>query len=85
MIFEGKITFIGSEETVGANNTRKIVFVIEENTDGEFKKSIVCEQLGDKKVDAVKELKVWDIIKAHLDSRAREYNGRWYNSISAKD
>lgn len=83
MEFEGKIIFMGSEETVGANNTRKITFVLEENTDKEFKQSICLEQLWDKKVDMAKNFKEWDIVKVSLDCRARERNGRWFNGLSA--
>lgn len=83
MEFEGIITMMWQEETVWQNNTRKITLVIEEDSDRDFKQSLVLEQLWDKKVDMAKQFAQWDKIKATLDCRCREYNGRWYNSISA--
>lgn len=34
------------------------------------------------KIELVAGLKVGDTIKAYLNPRAKEYNGRWYNSVS---
>jgi hypothetical protein len=82
MNFEWIITMIGNEETVWQNNLRKITFVIEEESDREFKWSIAVDIFGDR-VDMMKDFKVWDKVNAALNSRAREYNGRRFNSISA--
>ncbi len=82
MEFEGIITMMWIEETVWANNLRKINFVLEEETDREFKSSIAVDVFGDK-VDMIKEFKQWDKVKVGLNFRAREYNGRWFNGISA--
>jgi len=82
MNFEWIITLIGNEETVWQNNLRKITFVIEEDSDKEFKWSIAVDVFWEK-VDMMKDYKVWDKVNASLNSRAREYNGRRYNSISA--
>ncbi len=70
------------EETVWANNLRKINFVLEEETDREFKSSMAIDVFGDK-VDMMKDYKQWDKVKVGLNFRAREYNGRRFNSISA--
>ena len=82
MNFEWIITMIGNEETVWQNNLRKITFVIEEESDREFKWSIAVDIFGDR-VDMMKDFKVWDKVNAALNSRAREYNGRWFNGVSA--
>ncbi len=82
MEFEGIITMIWSEETVWANNSRKVTFVVEEETDREFKWSIAIDLWNDK-VDLIKEFKQGDRVKAGLNFRAREYNGRRFNWISA--
>lgn len=83
MEFEWIITVMWQEETVWQNNTRKITVVLEEDSDRDFKQSLVLEQLWDKKVDMAKSFSQWDKVKATLDCRAREYNGRRYNSLSA--
>lgn len=83
MEFEWIITMMWNEETVGQNNLRKITFVLEEDTDREFKWSIAVDMFGDK-VDVIKEFKQGDKVKAWLNFRAREYNGRWFNGVSAR-
>ncbi|HRU50174.1 MAG TPA: DUF3127 domain-containing protein [Candidatus Absconditabacterales bacterium] len=82
MEFEGIITMMGIEEEVGANKLRKITFVLEEESDREYKSSIAIDAYGEK-VDLVKNFKQGDKVKVGLNFRAREYNGRWYNGISA--
>ena len=72
-----------NEETVWQNNLRKITLVVEEDSEKDFKQSLVLEQLWDKKVDMAKQFAQWDKIKVTLDCRWKEYNGRRYNSISA--
>ncbi len=82
MEFEGIITMIWSEETVWQNNSRKVTFVIEEETDREFKWSIAIDLWNDK-ADLIKDFKQGDKVKAGLNFRAREYNGRRFNGVSA--
>ena len=55
-------------------------YVIE--TQEQFKKRICFEVFG---IDKLKEFNIRDndLIKVHFDISAREYNGRWYNSIRA--
>jgi hypothetical protein len=72
-----------NEETVGQNNLRKLTFVLEEDTDKEYKGSVAVDIFGDK-VDMMKEYKKWDKVKAGLNFRAREYNERWFNGVSAR-
>lgn len=71
------------EETVGQNNLRKLTFVLEEDTDKEYKGSIAIDIFGDK-VDIMKDYKQGDKVKAGLNFRAREYNGRRFNGVSAR-
>ncbi|PID35045.1 MAG: hypothetical protein CR971_00070 [candidate division SR1 bacterium] len=82
MEFEGIITFLGKEEEVGQNGLRKLTFVLEEDTDREYKASMAID-LFNEKIDMIKEYKQGDKIKVGLNFRAREYNGRWFNSIGA--
>ena len=72
-----------AEETVGQNNLRKVTFVLEEDTDKEYKGSVAIDIFGDK-VDMIKEFKKWEKVKAGLNFRAREYNGKRYNGVSAR-
>ncbi len=83
MEFEGIIIMMWNEETVWQNNLRKLTFVIEEETDREFKWSIAVDVFGDK-VDMMKDYKKGDKVKVGLNFRAREYNGRWFNGVSAR-
>ncbi|NOZ44475.1 MAG: DUF3127 domain-containing protein [bacterium] len=82
MEFIGVITTIGKEEEVGSKGLKKLTFVVEENSDKEYKSSMAVDLFNDK-IELIKEYKVGDVIKASLNFRAREYNGRWFNSISA--
>jgi hypothetical protein len=45
MVFEGKISFISEKQQVGQNNLDKISFILVENTDKEYKSSIVIDLL----------------------------------------
>ncbi len=82
MIFEWTITFIGEETQVWEKQTPKLDFVLEENSDRQYKSSVAIDLFGEKTA-LIKGFKLWDTIKASLNFRAREYNGRWYNSIWA--
>ncbi len=81
MDFTGKITFIGTEEKVGQNETPKITFVVEE--EGKEYPSSVAVDLRKDKIEELKSFKVGDSIKISMNFRAREYNGKYFNSISA--
>ncbi len=83
MNFEGTIIFISEEQVVGQNNIPKITFVLEENTDREIKSSVAIDVLWEK-VELIKSHKIWDIIRASLNFKASEYNGKQYNRISCR-
>jgi len=82
MQYKGKIIYIWEEQTVGKNNLRKKTFVLEEISDKQYKGSIVIDLIKDK-VDLIKDCVEWDVVTAELNFRANEYNGKWYNGISA--
>jgi hypothetical protein len=82
MVIEGKIIFISEETIVGQKQLPKISFVIEENSDREFKNSLMIDMLGEK-TDLIKSFKVGDAVRVSLNYRAREYDGRRFNSIGA--
>jgi len=81
MEFEGIIKVIGKDEEIN-EKLRKLTFVLEENSDKEYKSGMSVELFNDK-IEMIKPFKVGDIVKVNLNFRAREYNGRWFNSISA--
>ncbi len=80
MQFNWKITKVWEKQT-SAKGFEKITVVLEENTDKEFKSSIAVD-FGWKNLNQVSWLKVWDVIIAHLNFRASEYNGKDYNNVS---
>ena len=82
MTIEGKIIFISEETIVGQKQLPKISFVIEESSDREFKNSLMIDLLWEK-TEMIKAFKPGDIIKVFLNYRAKEYDGRWFNSIGA--
>ncbi len=82
MIFEWKILFVSEQVEVGQNNLPKINFILEENTDKEFKSSIAVDLLWEK-TELIKSYKVWDIIKVSLNFKANEFNWKRYNRVSA--
>jgi len=82
MTFEGIIKFIGQEQTVGQNNIPKITFMLEENVEKEFKSSIAVDLMGEK-TNLIKDYKVWDKVKVSLNFRANDYEGKWYNRVTA--
>jgi acyl dehydratase len=82
MIFEGVITYIGPEETVGQNALPKRSFVVQENTDKQYKDTLMIDLLKDK-IEFIKPYRVGDVVKVYLSTRANEYNGKYFNSIGA--
>lgn len=83
MIFEWKITFVSDQTEVGQNNLQKITFILEENTDKEFKSSIAIDLLWDK-TELIKNYQIWDVIKASLNFKSNEFNWKRYNRITAR-
>lgn len=83
MTVEGVITYIGPKETVGQNALLKQSFIVQEETDREFKNSIMIDCIKEK-TDLLNGLSVGDKVKVSLNSRTNQYNGRYFNSISAR-
>ena len=81
MNYEGKIIKLLPEETVGKNNLRKQTIVLEEINDREWKGGLVVDFFNDK-IDLVKWFKEGDHVAVGINTRANEYNGRWFNWVS---
>lgn len=79
----GIVKFLGEERAVGENGLRIKEFVLEEDTDQEYKHSILFEVFNEK-IDLVKDYKEGDKIKVVFNTKAREYNGRWFNRMSPR-
>ena len=82
MNYEGKIVKILPLEQVGQNNTDKRTVILEENRESEYKGGIAFDLWGDK-ITMIDSFNEGDIVSVSLNARVREYNGKWYNSISA--
>lgn len=83
MDFTGKIIYKGKRESIGQNGMEKLSLVLEEISDKDYKSSIMIEFFKDK-IDMVENLGMGDTIKAYINPRAREYNGRWYNTVACR-
>lgn len=81
MKFNWKITFIWSTIQVGKNNTDQRAFVVEE-VGKEYPSSIAVDMRKEKCME-LNSYKVGDEVELSLNSTAREYNGKYFNSISA--
>lgn len=82
MVFEWKISYISEKQQVWQNNLDKISFILVENTDKEYKSTVLVDLLWEK-VDLINPYKVWTVVRASLNFRTSEYNWRYFNNISA--
>ena len=83
MEFTGKIIQISpavSGTSQSGSQWRRQDFVIEEMTD-RYPQSICLTAFNDK-CDTLAKHAVGDIVKVIFDSKAREHNGRWFNSLN---
>mgnify|MGYP004458687873 CR=1 FL=1 len=85
LVFKGKIINAlphksGVSKSTG-NNWEIAEYVIEE-TEEQYPKKMVFSISGPDRIKNIN-LQVGEIVEAHFDIDAHEYNGRWYNSISA--
>lgn len=85
LVFKGEIINAlphksGVSKSTG--NSWEIAEYVIEETDGQYPKKMVFSISGPDRIKNIN-LQVGEIVEAHFDIDAREYNGRWYNSISA--
>lgn len=81
MEFIGKVLTITKKEAIGAQGLEKQSIVLEESNDKQYKDSVMVDFFGDK-CGLIAELAPNDIVKILFNPRAKEYNGRRYNSIN---
>lgn len=82
MQFTGTIINKTEKIEIGANNTPKISLILEEEGDKQYKDSIMIDWIGDEKVALVENLPIGSVITVHFNTRASEYNGRYYNNLN---
>lgn len=63
-------------------NSWEIAEYVIEETEGQYPKKMVFQISGPDRIKNIN-LQVGEIVEVHFDIDAREYNGRWFNSISA--
>lgn len=81
MEFIGKVLYKSNQEAIGAQWLAKQSIALEESNDKQYKDSIMVDFFGEK-CGLIAELGTGDIVKVLFNPRAKEYNGRWYNSIN---
>ena len=79
--FQWAITSISEVTQVGKNSMNKQEFVLKE-VEWEYPQSMAITLLGDK-TSLLEGKAVGDIVKAHLNFKANEYNGRNFTNINA--
>jgi single-strand DNA-binding protein len=81
MEFIGKVLYKWSKEAIGAQGLEKQSIVIEEGNDKQYKDSIMVDFFGEK-CGLIADFRPGDIVKILFNPRAKEYNGKRYNSMS---
>jgi len=83
MQLTGIIKFVGQLEggvSKSGNQWQKQGFVV--STNEQYPKDVYFTLFGQERIAAA-QLRVNDVVTVDFDITAREYNGRWYNDVSA--
>mgnify|MGYP005669017909 CR=1 FL=1 len=83
MIYEWVVVQLLPEEEVGQNKLRKRTIILEEAGDSQYKWWLAVDFFNDK-IDMIASLKTGEAVKVYLNAKTREYNGKWYNSITGR-
>lgn len=79
MIFRGRINWIGTKETftkADGSAMSKVNFVVEEESDKEYKDSIMLDMFGDKADSFINGYKVGDLVSVTFGWRVRDYTNK---------
>ena len=79
MIFRGKILWIGPKETFSKSDgspMSKVSFVVEEQSDREYKDSILLDMFNDKAEMFVNTYKEGDTVSVTFGGRVRDYTNK---------
>lgn len=82
LYYEWLVTYIWETQEVWDNKLEKRMFVVEEDSDKEYKGSISFDLYKDKTA-LIDNIKLWDKARVRFNVKSREYNGKYYNSITA--
>ena len=83
MEIEGKIIFALEPKTgTSARGEWKVQEFVLETLDGQFSRKMVFSVFGEERLQRFN-IQVGQDVKVSFDIDAREYNGRWFNSIRA--
>lgn len=85
MEFTGKIIHVGQKRggtSARTGNTWAVQEYVIEETQGQYPKKCVFEVFGEDRL-AQMNIQAGEELTVSFDIDAREYNGRWYNSIRA--
>ena len=80
MEFIGKVLNKWNKEAIGAQGLEKQSIVLEESSDKQYKDSIMVDFFGEK-CGLIWDFRPGDIVKILFNPRAKEYNGKRYNSM----
>ena len=83
MEFIGKVLYKSNQESIGSQWLAKQSISLEESNDKQYKDSIMVDFFGEK-CGLIAEIKPGDIVKVLFNPRAKEYNGKRYNSINGR-
>lgn len=83
MNIEGKITAVTDVTKVWKDDLLKATIVVEEDQ-WDYPKAVAVDLWWDK-TEWVREYSVGDKVYVEFNCKVREYNDKWYNSISAWD
>ena len=81
MEFIGKVLFKSAQEAIWSQWLAKQSLVLEESNDKQYKDSIMIEFFWEK-CGLIADVQTGDIMKILFNPRAKEYNGRRYNSMN---
>lgn len=81
MEFIGKVLVKTGKEAIGAQGLEKQSLVLEEASDKQYKDSIMIDFFGEK-CGLLADIDTGDTVKVLFNPRAKEYNGRRYNSMN---
>lgn len=81
MDFTGKVLTKTPIESIGNQGLTKQSLILEEIKEGQYKDSIMVEFFWEK-CAMISELRSGDTVKVLFNPRAKEYNGRRYNSMN---
>lgn len=85
MELEGKIIFALEPKTgTSSRGEWKVQEFVLETLDGQFSRKMVFSVFGEERLQRFN-IQVGQDVKVSFDIDAREYNGRWFNSIRAFD